>query len=330
MGKKNHLMIRLVHRFISRVMLRKPEIEFQLNLKYGSWKAIFFEAANYFCYLLRLEKSFRLTSVVFEVTNTCNLRCLTCPVNRGMKRKKGFADVKLFKKILDENKDLMFVLTYGWGEPLLNKELYKFVDYSLKKGVPVHISTNATLLNRQSEVDRLLNSGISLIQISLDGVGETYKKVRGVDYGKTKSNIELLLKRRKELGKEQDVTVNLNVVIFKETEKEAEMVRELWKDKVDYVLLTPMSIIQKTKRKTPCFELWRGNIVVFWDGTCVPCCVDAEGVLNLGDANKEPLDRIWNGKTMGALRRAHSCGRFFGLCGSCYEYETNLTHERFK
>jgi len=72
----NGLLITLLHKLIAKYYLKKPDAEFLLNQKYYSWKAIFYEFMNTLYYLAKSEKSYKVTSVAFESSNTCNLKCL--------------------------------------------------------------------------------------------------------------------------------------------------------------------------------------------------------------------------------------------------------------
>jgi len=213
---------------------------------------------------------------------------------------------------------------------LLHPRIYDMIEYSVKKGIPVHISTNGTLLNSTKKIDRLLKSGVSALQISLDGTGDVYTKVRGVEYKKTKKTIELILKRRKALHKVDGVTVYLNVVIFEQTEAATKNVLKEWEDKVDYIQLSPRLVLTPTPRKSPCFELWRGNIVILWDGRCVPCFVDYEAEMVYGNANDNTLKEILNGAKLRKQRREHISGTFKGPCGKCSEYNTSLVNKRLQ
>jgi radical SAM protein with 4Fe4S-binding SPASM domain len=327
---RNSFIITVLHKLIAKYYLKKPEVEFLLNQKYYSWRAVFYEVMNTIYYLAKSEKSYKVTSVAFESSNTCNIKCLQCPVNRTMKREKGYLDLKLFKKVIDDNPQLLFVMPYLWGEPLLHPKIYEMIEYSVKHNVPVYISTNATLLADAGKIDELLTSGISALQISLDGIGDTYTRTRGVEYQEIKKTIELVLERRRALNIQRDVALTLNVVIFEETEKVAEQVKEEWENKVDYVQFSPKIELTPTDRKHPCFELWRGNMVILWDGRCVPCCVDYEGEVVYGDANKEKLQDIWNGKTLRNLRKEHVARKHNGLCKRCNEYTTSLANKRFQ
>jgi radical SAM protein with 4Fe4S-binding SPASM domain len=76
------------------------------------------------------------------------------------------------------------------------------------------------------------------------------------------------------------------------------------------------------KKKSPCRDLWR-ILVVLWNGKVVPCCVDFEGNIILGDAERENLQKIFKGPAMKALRKSHLQKRLSGLCEKCSPYSAD-------
>lgn len=85
-------------------------------------------------------------NVIVEVGNHCNLNCTTC-INDKLTRKKGFMDIFLYKKIIDEiadNNVYCRVWLDFYGELLLVKyKLYYMIDYAKKKGLKnININTN--------------------------------------------------------------------------------------------------------------------------------------------------------------------------------------------
>ena len=54
----------------------------------------------------------KITSLIIEPTNTCNLRCTFCFVTEGMTREGGFMEFDLFKKIIDDSPDLEHSVSY--------------------------------------------------------------------------------------------------------------------------------------------------------------------------------------------------------------------------
>ena len=74
----------------------------------------------------------KITSLIIEPTNTCNLRCTFCFVTDGMTRDGGFMDFDLFKKIIDDCTDLEHLCMHNWGEPLLHKDIFRMIEYAKK------------------------------------------------------------------------------------------------------------------------------------------------------------------------------------------------------
>lgn len=62
-----------------------------------------------------------------------------------------------FKRILDSS-NFRYVGLHGWGEPLLNHELFEMIRYAESKGVSTNLTTNATLVGEN--IDGILNSGL--------------------------------------------------------------------------------------------------------------------------------------------------------------------------
>lgn len=90
----------------------------------------------------------KLTSLIMEPTNTCNLRCTFCYVTEGMARPEGFMDLDLFRKVVNDTPDLEHLCMHNWGEPLLHKQIFEMFDHAHKAGVPwIVMNTNGTLLS---------------------------------------------------------------------------------------------------------------------------------------------------------------------------------------
>ena len=126
--------------------------------------------------------------VHLELTNLCNLACLMCPVNRGMKREKTVLSLDLIRKIVEENPQVRSYGLNNWGEPLLHPQFVEIIEYLEDKGKSFYFATNATLL--EGKVARqLVNSTLSAIYFSVDASGDGYDKIRGYSYQKIKNNI---------------------------------------------------------------------------------------------------------------------------------------------
>lgn len=89
-------------------------------------------------------------NAIFEMSNNCNLNCLLCNTG-GMREyykhvQRGCMSFETFKIGLDKLlPELESILLYNWGEPFLNKELFKCIEYSYKQRVKTQLSTNMML-----------------------------------------------------------------------------------------------------------------------------------------------------------------------------------------
>ena len=146
-----------------------------------------------------------------DTGNICNLKCPLCPTGLGDSGKnKGFLSFQHFKKIFDQLKEsLLIVNLFNWGEPLLNKELIKIINYikSEKKSVKVITSTNLNVEDNEL-LENLINSGIDKIIVSCDGASqETYGKYRvDGDFDLVVQNMRFLVEKNQKLGNQTDIT----------------------------------------------------------------------------------------------------------------------------
>ena len=286
----------------------------QVKARCPSMKHLIPEALNIIFVLFSSKRSFRPAVIAVEPLNMCNLSCLQCEVNRDMKRPKGIMDFGLFKKVINEYPYPLRVNLTNYGEPLLHKDILKMVSY-LKNDKLCTLVTNGTLLSDEMAVG-LINAGLKVICFSIDGLGEVYKKVRGWDYNDVEKKIKRFLEINQEKGK--PVLTEMNMVEFGPTLGQWEEVKKAWGDKIDVLMKSPL-MQNKTKRKRRCINLWR-QLVVLHDGTVVPCCIDREMQLKLGNVKEKNLLEIFNGDAIRELRNKHIRGEFPPLCATCDEF----------
>ena len=230
----------------------------------------------------RIKPSNHPTVYSIETTNLCNLDCIMCP-RRDMKRKVGFMNFNTFKKIIDETKNYSpFIWLHQMGEPLLDKNIFKFVNYCQKNGVKTGFSTNATLLNKENS-KKIIESALGHLVISLDGsTKKTYEKIRKkADFEESKKKIRGFLKEKTRLAK-GPYTV-LQIIRMKETEPEIEQFKKEWINSgVDEIYVkdfctwagqlgTSDKISEQNQRynkgiiskRPPCFFLWY-SLNILW------------------------------------------------------------------
>lgn len=119
-----------------------------------------------------------------EVTNHCNSLCASCPLTYNHflpyepKHHLSWDD---FRRVVDQFPQLERVVLHGIGEPLLNKDLPRFVTHLKERGSVVLFNTNAILLD-EKRGDALVAAGLDEIRVSMDAMTpELYAQLRGVD-----------------------------------------------------------------------------------------------------------------------------------------------------
>ena len=270
----------------------------------------------------------KITSLIIEPTNTCNLRCTFCFVTEGMTREGGFMDLDLFKKIIDDCPDLEHLCMHNWGEPLLHKDIFKMIEYAKNKGVNyVVMNTNGTLLTDKM-IDQIVDSKLDIIRFSIDGSAETFKRVRGVELKKIEQNINKL-KNVKEIRR-PELKMGVVFTIEEDTEGDVEDYITHWEQIVDHVRLQPKLITSPRTEVCPePFGKDYGKLVVLWDGRVIPCCVDYNANLTVGSVQNDTIQNLWKNEKMDLLRKQHLNGQFPDTCANCNECESNKTEKRF-
>ena len=270
----------------------------------------------------------KITSLIIEPTNTCNLRCTFCFVTDGMTRDGGFMDFNIFKKIIDGCTDLEHLCMHNWGEPLLHKDIFRMIEYAKNKGVNyVVMNTNGTLLTDKM-INRIVNSKLDIIRFSIDGSAETFKRVRGVEL----ENIEKNIKKLKIIKEKKKPELKMGVVftVEEDTEGDAEEYINHWEKIVDHVRLQPKLITSPRTEVCPePFGKDYGKLVVLWDGRVIPCCVDYNANLMIGNIQNDTIPNLWKSEKLNILREQHLKGEFPDTCANCNECESNKADKRF-
>jgi len=122
--------------------------------------------------------------VYIEVTNRCNSLCASCPLTYDQflpYEPKHHLSWDNFRRIVDQLPRLDRVVLHGIGEPLLNKDLPRFVAHLKERGATVLFNTNAILLD-QARGDALAAAGLDELRVSIDAVTpKLYARLRGVN-----------------------------------------------------------------------------------------------------------------------------------------------------
>ena len=133
-----------------------------------------------------------------EVTTYCNQDCLSCGRRHIVSKPKHMA-FDDFRHIYDQIRPKNINLS-GIGEPLLNPDIFRMIEYSRENGSIVNFPTNLTM--PAPVVEKLVHTKIDQLKISIDAVTrETYREVRGVDkFERVIQNIRLINSIKAEIG----------------------------------------------------------------------------------------------------------------------------------
>lgn len=252
--------------------------------------------------------------VYIEITNICNLNCEFCPETKRMPETMS---IETFSNILDQIKPYTdYIYFHVKGEPLLHPEIDKLLDICYEKGFKVNLTTNGTLINMVKD-NLLMKKALRQINFSLHSLKEDEKRQAKDEY------INNILSFSKEAVDKSDIIISLRLwnlsqdnLINLEKQKNREMLDVIEKqfnlnykieervlpgrgEKVhDRIYLNQEHIFQwpdleeiEDDGKGFCYGL-RNQAAILVDGTVVPCCLDGNGIMNLGNINQTPFSEI--------------------------------------
>jgi len=259
----------------------------------------------------------RPLKINFESSTSCNSNCVFC-ARSIMSRKRGQMSDELFHKIIKEGKD-MGVRNYSpffMGEPFVFPKIWEWLDYMEKEGVDAGMYTNGIYI----DVERLAKyKNIRYLNFSINAnTTETHKKVmRGPDFEIAKKNF----KKAREIC---PFMVRASFVKIQDNIHELEAFKkEFGKTEIcDFANWTGdlHDPLELKGEKEPCWVLLH-QMFILWDGRVVPCCMDYNAKMVVGDANKQSLKEIWD--KLGEKRQAHLDHKW-GLTPACKACNYNV------
>ncbi len=295
------------------------------------------------------------TQLDFELNYSCNFTCPMCTWNQESTEnmgKEAWFDFEVFKEVIDDAipKGLKSIRMNYINEPLMRKDIIKFISYARKAGIlDIYFSTNGSHLT-DDVIRDLISSGLLRLQISLDAfTEETFNKIR--TGGNFKSVIKNVL-RFLEIRNEMDVklpTIRVNFVKTGVNKHELDDFIKFWKDKVDSIgiqdLVGIMDMygkkteeeIENTKPpvKFRCAQPFQ-HLTLRYDGTILPCCtffgaeipvsklktnkkskfseIENIGLLDKSLKSKliiRDIEETWKSKEMEYFREIHRNGEYW-------------------
>ena len=243
----------------------------------------------------------RFNKIYLEISNICNLKCAFCPGTKRKKRALSEAEFSLLLPKLRPYADYLYF--HLMGEPLCHPNLRRFLELAGNAGFKVILTTNGTLLKKQQEV--LLSSpALHKVNVSLHAFEandltvpfETYL-ADCFAFGKAAEGQKIVVYRLWNQGGADELNAKIltamEICFPKPWEEDHRGVRIGEKvfleygDKFDWPDLTA----PEGSCRVFCYGL-RDQVGVLCDGTVVPCCLDHEGDLALGNLFTEDMETI--------------------------------------
>lgn len=252
-----------------------------------------------------------------EITSVCNLACSFCPPTA---RKANILKVDKFNEILDQIKPhTKYIYLHVKGEPLLHPRVDQLLDAAHAKEFKVNITTNGTLLkkNRHKLLGKPALRQMNFSLHSFDGhEGSTDREgylaeilsfakeaaAQGVLISFRLWNLDPVHATSEQKRKNQE-TLNILEKEFNLDYKIEEKVVPGSGVKIadriyinqDHEFQWPSLLAPEDDGKGFCHAL-RSQAAILVDGTVVPCCLDGEGVIDLGNINDKPFSEIIEGE----------------------------------
>ena len=272
--------------------------------------------------------------VTAEPTVLCNLRCPQCVTGVGkVERKYSTLNLNSFKNVIDQIGDrIWYLLLFNQGEPFLNPDLVEFIQIAKQQRIYVTTSTNSHFLTDEATVQKIVNSGLDSIIISLDGFdAESYSQYRqGGDFYRVIKGIENLVKIRNGLHSKTP-KIFIQSLMMKHNENHLTEIRKLAANlKADRLLfktfqiesgesvkgflpdnlkwrryqLNDETIQLKKTLKGGCSRLWYSTVVLS-DGRIVSCCFDKNGAYSFERITlKSKIEKIWKSDAYNKFRES--------------------------
>lgn len=255
-----------------------------------------------------------LKKAYLEITNECNLGCSFC---HGTKRPIRYLTVDEFTRAATELRRVSeYIYFHLMGEPLLHPELSELFSIANDLGFKVIITTNGTLLGEKRDI--LLSSpALHKVSISLHAYEANAMDMSLREYLSTcldfcRSAAEeavISVVRLWNLGGEDSLNGEILQMIKEYFPEEwqtsrggyklSDRVFLQWGERFDW----PDENAKEVGDRHSCYGL-RDQVGILSDGRVVPCCLDADGVITLGNIFEESIEDILAKPRAVALKRS--------------------------
>lgn len=272
--------------------------------------------------------------VYVEIGNICNMKCSFCSGTKRAPRQMTPEELKIVcEKLRGYTENLYF---HVMGEPLLHPELDALLKVAKEYGYKVSITTNGTLLKKRGDVllenaDALHRVSISLHAPEGNGMDTTLSKYldSAIAFAKSFSvldkNVIFRLWNLDSLGRAGENTLNSEILDKLKKAYTGEWIKRYSGYRLAYrtfleldeIFTWPSQSDAEPTDEGRCHALKR-QIAILVDGTVVPCCLDSEGKIPLGNIFTESLSYILSSECATNMKKGFESGKMIHpVCKTC-------------
>ncbi len=279
----------------------------------------------------------RFKKVYLEISNVCNLQCTFCP---EVERDRRFMEPDLFKRVVTAvapiTEEVCFHLM---GEPLLHPEFETYLRFCEKLGVRVNLTTNGLLLNPQ-RLRAMMVPALKQVNFSLQSYESNFPGKDDHDYLQNIFEFTRLA-----FNERPDLYINYR--LWNDGAEGAPASNERMLDKIRQGLEAQFDASWDVRSKKSVHIKGRAylhfdsrfqwphpsqpfrsatgfchglssHIGILADGTVVPCCLDKEGVISLGNMRSQTIDVVLQSARARTMQDGFQKGLLVeALCQKC-------------
>jgi radical SAM protein with 4Fe4S-binding SPASM domain len=291
-----------------------------------------------------------------ETSSICNFRCPSCPLgDKAYDRPEKHMTPDQFRRVLEAFPEARKVELQGIGEVFLNDQVFEIIREARDRGVEVHTFSNASLIDPDL-ARRIVESGLALINFSLDGADEpTFRKFRkGGTLARYEECVGNLVEARRAAGSTTPQIGAMSVLNHENVRQVPDLLAIAERLGMDTIIFTKMNAAAGSDRLSPLLlteedrEWLRsqpphdGSIEVVWafepwteqqrrecywpqqmtyvtvEGDVTACCNYYDSrELCFGNVFEQSGAEIWNGEKYKAFRRQLVGGELPLQCKLC-------------
>ncbi|SFV68525.1 Radical SAM [hydrothermal vent metagenome] len=258
----------------------------------------------------------RFYRIYIEITNVCGLSCSFCPTKELPSKEMA---LDFFESVVQQAKAYTKeIVCHVVGDPLTQSNLHDYLDIIHKYGLKAMLTTSGYFLKKHS-YDTLFHPCVKQINISLNSFNKndtslTFEQyitpVLSLCHAKLEREEELFINLRVWNLDEMMSERKFNETLFStlsETFHVALSLDTIYKERPKSIRLASKILVHfdnyfewpSLKNKSygdgTCQGL-QSHIAILASGKVVPCCLDCDGIIELGDLHENPLKEIVGSK----------------------------------